>query len=74
LFFVLSQGKQLPWLTKALPFLLEQKESTVFMAASHEMNADWKGLNCRFGMKGVAAATHYDGGRNSVAMLRGRKR
>jgi hypothetical protein len=32
------------------------------------------GINCRFGMKGVAAAAHFDGRRNFVAMLRGRKR
>lgn len=32
------------------------------------------GINCRFGMRGVAAAAHYDGKRNFIAMLRGRKR
>jgi hypothetical protein len=32
------------------------------------------GVNCRFGMKGIAAAAHYDGRRNFIAMLRGRKR
>ena len=36
--------------------------------------AENKGINCRFGMKGVAATAHYDGGRNFIAMLRGRKR
>ena len=33
-----------------------------------------KGINCRFGMKGVVAEAHYDGGRNMVAMIQGRKR
>ncbi len=34
----------------------------------------YRGINCRLGMKGVAAAAHYDGHRNFVAMVRGRKR
>jgi hypothetical protein len=34
----------------------------------------WKGINCRFGMRGVVAAAHFDGHANYVAMVRGRKR
>ncbi|KAL7531345.1 hypothetical protein ACHAWF_003728 [Thalassiosira exigua] len=33
-----------------------------------------KGIQCRFGERGVTAATHYDGGRNMVAMIKGAKR
>jgi Cupin-like domain len=33
-----------------------------------------KGIQCRFGERGVVAATHFDGGRNMVAMLKGAKR
>ena len=33
-----------------------------------------KGIQCRFGERGVVAATHYDGGRNMIAMLTGAKR
>ena len=33
-----------------------------------------KGIQCRFGERGVVAATHYDGGRNMVAMISGAKR
>ena len=33
-----------------------------------------KGIQCRFGMRGVVAEAHYDGGRNMVAMVRGAKR
>jgi hypothetical protein len=33
-----------------------------------------KGIQCRFGERGVVAATHYDGGRNMVAMITGAKR
>ncbi len=34
----------------------------------------YRGINCRFGMKGVAATARYDSRRNFVAMIRGRKR
>jgi hypothetical protein len=30
-----------------------------------------KGIQCRFGERGVTAATHFDGGRNMVAMMTG---
>ncbi|KAL7542664.1 hypothetical protein ACHAXR_011979 [Thalassiosira sp. AJA248-18] len=33
-----------------------------------------KGIQCRFGERGVTAATHYDGGRNMIAMIKGAKR
>lgn len=33
-----------------------------------------KGIQCRFGERGVTAATHYDAGRNSVGMITGAKR
>lgn len=33
-----------------------------------------KGIQCRFGMRGVIAEAHYDSGRNMVAMLKGKKR
>jgi Cupin-like domain len=33
-----------------------------------------KGIQCRFGERGVVAATHYDAGRNMIAMVTGAKR
>jgi oxalate decarboxylase/phosphoglucose isomerase-like protein (cupin superfamily) len=33
-----------------------------------------KGIQCRFGMRGVIAESHYDSGKNMVAMLHGSKR
>ena len=33
-----------------------------------------KGIQCRFGMRGIIAESHYDSGRNMIAMLRGSKR
>ena len=35
---------------------------------------DQKGIQCRFGERGVVAATHYDSGRNMVGMITGAKR
>ena len=33
-----------------------------------------KGIQCRFGMRGIIAEAHYDAGRNMVAMIKGAKR
>lgn len=33
-----------------------------------------KGIQCRFGERGITAANHYDGGQNMVAMISGAKR
>lgn len=33
-----------------------------------------KGIQCRFGMRGIIAESHYDAGKNMVAMLKGAKR
>jgi hypothetical protein len=35
---------------------------------------DARGINCRFGMKGVIATAHYDSKTNYIEMVRGRKR
>lgn len=36
--------------------------------------AQQRGVHCRFGMPGIIAEAHYDGGRNFITMARGRKR
>lgn len=33
-----------------------------------------RGINCRFGMKGVIAETHYDQSRNFIVLLKGQRR
>jgi Cupin-like domain len=33
-----------------------------------------KGIQCRFGMRGIIAEAHFDSGRNMVAMIKGAKR
>ena len=34
----------------------------------------YKGIQCRFGMRGIISEAHYDQGRNMVAMIKGAKR
>ncbi len=33
-----------------------------------------QGIHCRFGMSSIIAESHFDGGRNFIAMVRGKKR
>ncbi|KAJ1442294.1 hypothetical protein B484DRAFT_414835 [Ochromonadaceae sp. CCMP2298] len=63
-----GEGRKTPWLRKALPIFSPRKSLFI------DDVGGFKGINCRFGSKGVVAAAHYDGGRNMVAMIRGRKR
>ena len=35
---------------------------------------EFHGINCRFGMRGIVQAAHYDHGRNFIAMVHGHKR
>lgn len=49
-------------------------EVCVFSTFSLILQPLLKGINCRFGMKGVTATAHYDGHKNYIAMVRGRKR
>lgn len=51
-----------------LPFFVPQKN--FFMVDP----ADQRGINCRFGSKGIIAETHYDFSRNFIMILGGRKR
>lgn len=63
-----TEGSRTQWIREALPFF-EPEESLFMKEPDH-----YRGINCRFGMKGVTAAAHYDGRRNFIAMVRGRKR
>jgi len=68
-----GEGGHTKWLVDALPMFtshLKGKESSFMIVDSD----GYKGINCRYGMRGVTAAVHYDGQRNFVAMIRGRKR
>lgn len=64
-----GEGYSLPWIREAFHFFTPDKPS--FFVVDPE---EFRGINCRFGMRGVTAAAHYDIGRNFVAMVKGRKR
>jgi hypothetical protein len=65
------------WITRDLTFLDAKTK-----AVSGETEADFfvadetqqRGIHCRFGMPGIIAEAHYDGGRNFITMQRGKKR
>jgi hypothetical protein len=56
------------YLFDELPFF--QPKQSLYLV---EQDGRW-GINCRFGMKGVVAASHFDGSRNAVAVLGGSRR
>lgn len=57
------------FIARDLPVFSSGKKN--FFIVAPEKN---KGIQCRFGMRGIIAEGHYDGGRNNVAMLKGTKR
>jgi len=57
------------WIAKDLDIFSTDTEN--FFITNVEAN---KGIQCRFGMRGIIAESHYDTGRNMVAMLKGNKR
>jgi len=61
--------EQLPFVARDLPSF-SSVDPTFFSFKPEEE----KGIQCRFGERGVVAATHYDGGRNMIAMITGAKR
>ena len=71
-YFTISakEGYETPWIRNAWKNLFNNKNESLLIV---EPDA-FKGINCRFGMKGNIAAAHYDGHRNFLGMVRGRKR
>eukprot|EP00605_Chrysophyceae_sp_TOSAG23-4_P000347 GSChrysophyteH1.ASY1.ANO1.394.1 assembled CDS len=65
-----AEGGRTPWITDALPYYSAGRENNFFIVDSGAFH----GINCRFGMRGVVAEAHYDGARNFISMVRGRKR
>lgn len=64
-----SNSRKETFLAKDLEHFSSEKDN--FFVFRPDLN---KGIQCRFGMRGIIAESHYDGGRNMVAMLRGTKR
>lgn len=58
------------FVARDLPMFSDPNHANFFISAP-EKN---KGIQCRFGMRGVAAASHYDCGKNMIALLKGSKR
>lgn len=58
------------YLYDELPFFDPRQQSDVFMVDPD--NA--RGINCRFGSRGIIAECHYDESRNFILMLGGQKR
>jgi hypothetical protein len=57
------------FLYEELP-IFEPVDNNFFMVEPKEQ----RGINCRFGMKGVIAETHYDQSRNFIVLLKGQRR
>lgn len=64
-----SKSSAWTFITRDLPSF-SSTEKNFFLFHPEEQ----KGIQCRFGERGVVAATHFDGGRNMVAMIHGAKR
>ncbi|KAL3920600.1 MAG: hypothetical protein SGILL_003183, partial [Bacillariaceae sp.] len=61
--------EQWTFVSRDLPSFSSTEENFFLFEADQQ-----KGIQCRFGERGVTAATHFDGGRNMVAMMTGAKR
>jgi Cupin-like domain len=60
---------QWTFISRDLPSFSSPTETFFVFEPQHQ-----KGIQCRFGERGVTAATHYDNGRNMIAMMTGAKR
>jgi hypothetical protein len=58
------------YLFDELPFFQPKDGNPLYMPEPKKQ----KGIHCRFGMKGVIAENHFDGSRNSIALLGGERR
>ncbi|KAL3779007.1 hypothetical protein ACHAW5_009998 [Stephanodiscus triporus] len=54
-----------------LPFLDPRREESKFYIVEPRQQ---RGINCRFGMRGVTAANHFDMSRNTIVVLGGERR
>ena len=71
-----DEGMRTPGIINSLPFFDVNK----FQPSSdehfffHSRFSSYHGINCRFGMRGVISAAHFDSKDNFIAMIRGRKK
>jgi hypothetical protein len=64
-----QSSKHWSFISRDLPIFSTPKENFFVFHVEEQ-----KGIQCRFGERGVVAATHFDSGRNMVAMINGAKR
>jgi hypothetical protein len=68
----LSKGDPWSFISRDLPSFSATENDETTILCSDPSQA--KGIQCRFGERGVTAANHYDGGQNMVGMVSGAKR
>ena len=68
-FYFMADDHIAPFVREDLP--LFSSSTPNFFIVNPDAN---KGIQCRFGMRGIISESHYDSGRNMVAMVTGRKR
>jgi len=68
-YFRITGSKMGHYIFNELPFYQPIK-SNIFLKDPSQQ----RGIHCRFGMQGVIAENHYDGGRNMIGLFGGRRR
>jgi len=68
-FRVSSDSPGNEWLYDELPFFAKGQKTLMLVDPRAQ-----RGIHCRFGMRSVIAEAHFDGSRNSIAMIGGLRR
>jgi hypothetical protein len=66
-----NNRKGMSFIERDLTYFTQPSDANNFFVFDRSKN---KGIQCRFGERGISAAAHYDGGRNMVSMIKGKKR
>lgn len=64
-----QKKSQWSFVSNDLPSFSSTSDNFILFHHEHQ-----KGIQCRFGERGITAANHYDSGRNMIAMIKGAKR
>mmetsp|Transcript_13191 Transcript_13191/g.33219 ORF Transcript_13191/g.33219 Transcript_13191/m.33219 type:complete len:647 (+) Transcript_13191:92-2032(+) len=64
-----QKKSQWSFVSRDLPSFSSTEDNFILFHAKNQ-----KGIQCRFGERGITAANHYDSGRNMIAMITGAKR
>jgi len=66
-----SKKKEAKFIYDELPFFDPRKKDSQFYIVNP---LEQRGINCRFGMRGITAANHFDMSRNTIAIFGGERR